>query len=105
MLILIKVQASDLVMIPSSSPLQAPFPPDHLVKKGKKKCYLFISTIAFVNCFSKPIPEDPVYKLVKECYAFCGAFKEMEYRLYIYNLFETKLYWFHQKEASMISNS
>jgi hypothetical protein len=36
MLFLIKVQASDLVMIPSSSPLQAPFPHDHLVKKGKK---------------------------------------------------------------------
>jgi hypothetical protein len=105
MLILIKVQASDLVMIPSSSPLQAPFPPyDHLDYNGHSPLKFCLDTklescegrkkklipiqfnrcihIAYANCFGQAIPGDPVYKLVKECYAFCRVFEEMEYPIY-----------------------
>jgi hypothetical protein len=106
MLILIKVQASDLVMIPSSGPLQAPFPPSDpldnynghsplnicldtkLESCEERKKNLLLAEfhrcihIAFINCFSKAIPEDPTYKLVKECYAFCNVLEEMIYHLY-----------------------
>jgi hypothetical protein len=106
MLILIKVQASDLVMIPSFILLQAPFPPSDPLDNynGHSPLNICLDTklesceerkkklrpdqfdrcihIAFINCFGKAIPEDPAYKLIKKCYAFCRVFEEMKYHLY-----------------------
>jgi hypothetical protein len=112
MLILMKVQASD-------DPLQVPFPPSDLdnfvpspltgcLDAKLKSCeesqkqmrpieYDRCIHITFENCFGKASREDPAYKLVKECYAFCYLFsEEVEHHPDINKLYLTCLKVYHK---------
>jgi hypothetical protein len=76
MLILIEVQASDNIV---HSPLHVCVETilekcEEIEEKPEQlerdHCIYF----AFANCFKEAIPDDPVYKLVAECFEFCHLF-------------------------------